>query len=65
MEIHEMLILAIANFGIVLIPVGYDLIQADKARYKRYAFEGTICIVYGSICLIGSIAGYMNLLFTI
>jgi len=62
MAIHEILILIIATIGIILIPVGYDIASYSR-RTNNTIGHGVVCIIYGTICSIVAIAGYVNILF--
>ena len=61
MAIHEILILIIATIGTILIPVGYD-IASHSRRVNSTIGHGVVCIIYGTICAIVAIAGWINLI---
>ena len=61
MAIHEILILIIATVGTILIPVGYDIASYSR-RINSTIGHGVICIIFGTICSIVAIAGWINLL---
>ena len=60
MMIHEILILIIATLGCILIPVGYDIAQHSRRTHST-VFHGVICIIYGTLCALVAVAGYINL----
>jgi len=62
MMIHEILILIIATLGCVLLPVGYDIAQHSRRTHSTVGY-GVVCIIYGTICGIVAIAGWINILF--
>ena len=62
MLLHEILILIIATIGSILIPVGYDIAQHSRRTSSTVA-HGVICIVYGTLCAVVALAGYINIIF--
>jgi hypothetical protein len=62
MALHEILILIIATLGTFLIPTGCEIISFSR-RVNSTIGHGVICIIYGTICGIVAIAGWINILF--
>ena len=61
MMIHEILVLIIATLGCCLIPVGYDIAQHSRRTHST-VFHGVICIIYGTLCALVAVAGYINII---